>query len=90
MVLVICAVKDLFFNLNSFVSKVIVDLVRHTYLESKTMIFAPSQSHVDKRLILKTTVLTLHHLHTKIMSISKNLLGLGATTTELHGPWKPK
>ena len=90
MVLVICAVKDLFFDLTSFVSKVIVDLVRDTYLESKTMISAPSQSQVDKRLKLKTTLLTLHHLHAKIMSISKNLLGLGAAITELSGTWKPK
>ena len=67
--------KKLFFDLTSFVSKVIVDLVRDTYLESKTM--------------MKTTVLTLHHLHAKIMSISKNFLGLGAAITELRGPWKP-
>ena len=49
------------------------------------MISAPSQSEVDKLSILKTTVLTLHHLHAKIMSISKNLLGLGAVITAVFG-----
>ena len=88
MVLVICAVKNLLFDLTSFVSKVIVDLVRHIFGIKNNDICTITIT--SRQALMKTTVLTLHHLHAKIMSISKNLLGLSAAITEVRGPWKPK